>query len=153
MIYGFIEAEKANHSIGTLCRILRVSKSGYYAWRGRTPSARAKADALLTERIEHIHRDSRETYGAPRIHAELRVLGIRCARKRIARLMLFGCLHREEKAKGTKGAGNRGERKCLFRGLILRGKIPKTARPVSHHDLRTAPRYSGSPNLPYPPYR
>jgi putative transposase len=46
VIYGFIEAEKANHSIGTLCRILRVSKSGYYAWRGRTPSERAKADAL-----------------------------------------------------------------------------------------------------------
>jgi putative transposase len=87
VIYGFVEAEKANHSIGTLCRVLRVSKSGYHGWRSRPPSARSKADAVLTERIERIHRDSRETYGAPRIHAELRVSGIRCARKRVARLM------------------------------------------------------------------
>ena len=53
MIYGLVEPEKANHSIGTLCRVLRVSKSGYYGWRSRPPSARrSKADAVLTERIE-----------------------------------------------------------------------------------------------------
>ena len=86
MIYGFVEAEKANHSVGVLCRVLKVSKSGYYDWRGRPSSARAKADAVLTERIERIHQDSRETYGAPRIHAELRALGVRCARKRVVRL-------------------------------------------------------------------
>jgi len=49
VIYGFIEAEKASHSIGTLCRILKVSKSGYYAWRIRTPpEKRARADALCS---------------------------------------------------------------------------------------------------------
>jgi putative transposase len=95
VIYGFVEAEKANHSIGTLCRALRVSKSGYYSWRSRPPSARFKADAVLTERIERIHRDSRGTYGARRVHAELRASGIRCGKKRVARLMrkaaLEGC--------------------------------------------------------------
>jgi putative transposase len=95
VIYALVEAEKANHSIGALCRVLKVSKSGYYGWRHRPPSARDRADAALTQRIERAHRDSRETYGAPRIHAELRALGVRCGRKRVARLMraagLFGC--------------------------------------------------------------
>ena len=95
MIYGFVEAEKANHPVSTMCRTLKVSKSGYYGWRESPLSARAKADAALSERIERIHTDSRGTYGAPRIHFELRALGVRCARKRVARLMresgLFGC--------------------------------------------------------------
>jgi len=90
-----MEAQKANHPVSTMCRTLKVSKSGYYSWRERPLSARAKADAALSERIERIHTDSRGTYGAPRIHFELRALGVRCARKRVARLMresgLFGC--------------------------------------------------------------
>ena len=84
MIYTFIEAQKANHRIGRMCRALKVSKSGFYGWRGRAPSARARADALLSEKIVRIHMDSRETYGAPRIHFELRTMGVRCARKRVA---------------------------------------------------------------------
>lgn len=105
MIYTFIEAQKANHRISRMCRALKVSKSGYYGWRDRAPSARARADALLSEKIARIHRDSRETYGAPRIHFELRTLGVRCARKRVARLMrqagLFGCGGRKRKARTT----------------------------------------------------
>jgi putative transposase len=95
VIYAFIETEKANHRVSAMCRVLKVSKSGFYGWRERPPSARSRADALLSENIVRIHADSRETYGAPRIHFELRVLGMRCARKRVARLMreagLFGC--------------------------------------------------------------
>jgi putative transposase len=94
--YRLIEAEKAAHSVPTLCRMLGVSRSGYYAWRSRPPSERARFDAVLSEKIETIHRNSRATYGAPRVHAELRALGIRCGRKRVARLMrrakLRGCL-------------------------------------------------------------
>jgi putative transposase len=95
VIYGFVEAQKANHPVSTMCRTLKVSKSGYYGWRERPPSERSKADAVLCEQIERIHKQSRGTYGAPRIHSELRTLGIRCARKRVAKLMgetgLFGC--------------------------------------------------------------
>jgi putative transposase len=80
VIYAFIETEKANHRISRMCRVLKVSKSGFYGWRDRPPSDRARADAMLLEKIARIHRDSRETYGAPRIHFELRVLGVRCAR-------------------------------------------------------------------------
>ena len=83
-----------------------LQKSGFYSWRDREPSARAQADALLAEKIVRIHTDSRETYyGAPRIHFELRTLGVRCARKRVARLMreagLFGCGGRRRKARTT----------------------------------------------------
>ncbi len=107
MIYtSFIEARKTNHRISRMCRVLKVSKSGFYGWRGRAPSARAQTDAaLLMEKITRIHRDSRETYGAPRIHFELRMLGVRCARKRVARLMreasLVGCGGRRRKARTT----------------------------------------------------
>ncbi len=105
MIYAFIEAHKANHRINRMCKVLKVSKSGFYGWRDRVPSARARADAVLSERIARIHRDSRETYGAPRIHFELRTLGVRCGRKRVARLMrqanLFGCGGRRRKARTT----------------------------------------------------
>jgi putative transposase len=70
-----------------MCRVLGVSPGGYYARQKRTPAARAGADAKLSERIAEIHRDSRATYGAPRIHAELRAQGIKVGGKRVARLM------------------------------------------------------------------
>jgi putative transposase len=94
--FRLIEAEKAAHSVPMLCRLLGVSRSGYYAWRSRSPSERSRFDAVLSEKIETIHRNSRATYGAPRVHAELRAIGIRCGKKRVARLMrrakLRGCL-------------------------------------------------------------
>ena len=87
-IFGFIEAEKARFPIAFMARRLGVSKSGYYAWRGRPPSARAAADAALVGTIRAIHARSRGTYGAPRVHAELAdEHEVRCGRKRVARLM------------------------------------------------------------------
>ena len=80
-------ANQATFPVSTMSRTLGVSRAGYYAWRGRSPSARSLADAELTARIEAIHRASRETYGAPRIHAELIDEGIRVGRKRVERLM------------------------------------------------------------------
>ena len=74
--------------VAVACRVLRVSTSGYYEWRDRAPSARTIADEALSAAIAAIHTMSRETYGMPRIHAELRLgRGIRCGRKRVARLM------------------------------------------------------------------
>ena len=73
-----------------MCRVLEVSKSGYYAWRERPPSARSIADAELLVRIKTIHDESRGIYGAPRIHAELRLKHyIYCSNKRVARLMRY----------------------------------------------------------------
>lgn len=79
--------EKATHHLATLCRVLGVSPSGYYAWCERPPSARTQADQSLLVQIHAIHERSRGTYGTPRIHAELRAQGVRCGRKRVARLM------------------------------------------------------------------
>jgi putative transposase len=76
-IYRFIDAEKASYPVSALCRVLRVSRSGYYEWKDRPPSNRDRENATLTERIREIHQLSRETYGYPRVHAELRALGVR----------------------------------------------------------------------------
>jgi len=85
--FGFIQAEKANHRVTKLCRLLRVSRQGFYAWQGRKPSRRKKCDEGLTVRIKQSFQESDRTYGAPRIHRDLAAEGVRTSRKRVARLM------------------------------------------------------------------
>jgi putative transposase len=86
-VYRFVERERTHHPVTTMCRVLGVSPSGYWAWAKRPPSPRALADRELTTTIRVIHTESRGTYGVPRVHAELRFGGTRCSRKRVARLM------------------------------------------------------------------
>jgi putative transposase len=94
-----MSANQARFPLAAMARVLGVSKAGYYAWIRRPPSARAEADAALLARVRTIHATSRETYGSPRIHADLREAGERHGRKRIARLMrqagLVGACHRQ----------------------------------------------------------
>ena len=78
---------QAEYPIATMCRLLGVSTSGYYAWAKRQPSRQAQSDAALTAQIRAAHAASRGTYGMPRIHAELTANGVRVGRKRVARLM------------------------------------------------------------------
>jgi putative transposase len=82
-----MKANRAAHSVPTMCRVLGVSASGYYAWQGRGASARTIKDQQLLEQIRTFHTRSRGTYGAPRIHRDLRAAGERVARKRVARLL------------------------------------------------------------------
>ncbi len=83
-----MKAHQATHSVGVMCRLLQISRSGFYAWLGRPMSARARADLALSAKIEAIHRRSRGVYGSPSIHAELADdYEIRVGRKRVARLM------------------------------------------------------------------
>lgn len=84
--FRFIAAEKARYPVTRLCRALGVSLSGFYAWQQRAPSARSQQDAQLLERIRTVHAASQCTYGAPRVHAELRATGTAIGRKRVARL-------------------------------------------------------------------
>ena len=78
---------QADYPIATMCRLLGVSPSGYYAWRKRRPSHRTETDTALTAEIRAAHATSRGIYGAPRIHAELAAKGVHVGRKRVARLM------------------------------------------------------------------
>lgn len=87
MRYAFIERHRKEYPILVMCDVLDVSPSGYYAWRGRPESRRSREDRRLKVKIRSVFRKSRETYGSPRIRDELRDQGIRCSRKRIARLM------------------------------------------------------------------
>ena len=90
------------YPVATMCRLLGVSTSGYYAWQGRAPSTRAESDEALLDRIREIHRLSRGTYGAPRIHAELVDRGYAVGRKWVARLMRRAGLRGISRRKGTR---------------------------------------------------
>jgi putative transposase len=109
-----MSANQACFPIAMMARVLGVSKAGYYAWRHRPPSAHAQADEALLARIKTVHISSRQTYGAPRVHAELRAAGERHGRKRIARLMRMA---------GLVGASRR-------RGGPITTQRDKQARPA-----------------------
>jgi len=86
--YRFIEAEGAEgHSVNRACVVISVSRAAYYEWHKQEPSRRAQGDQELAEKIKVIHTGSRRTYGAPRVHQDLRQRGVRCGRKRVERLM------------------------------------------------------------------
>lgn len=97
-----MKANQAIHAVATVCRVLGVSASGYYAWSKRKPSVRACADEALMARIRAVYAGSRSTYGAPRVHAELQTLGLRVGRKRVARLMRSAGLAGASRRKGTR---------------------------------------------------
>ncbi len=103
-MFQFIDAERANHPVAIMCRVLEVSRSGFYAWGRRSASARSRADRALAERVTEVHGASRRTYGAPRIHAMLAREGTRVGRKRVARLM---------KEHGIEGVSRRRGRRSL----------------------------------------
>ncbi len=86
--YRLIDQEKAHHTVSRLARVLGVARAGYYAFTSRPASTRTLADRALTDQIRQIHAPSRGTYGAPRVHAELRLdHGVQVGCKRVARLM------------------------------------------------------------------
>jgi putative transposase len=107
-LFRLIEAEKAFYPVSLLCRVLEVSRSGYYAWLHRPPSRRSVEDAALTENILEVHERSRRTYGYPRVHAELRALGVECGRRRVARLMreaaIRGCMRGKRRSTTRRDA-------------------------------------------------
>ena len=99
-------ANQAMYPIETMAKTLGVSRSGFYAWSSRSPSARSMADGDLTGRIKTIHQASRQIYGAPRVHAELADAGVHVGRKRVERLM---------KAAGLKGVSRRRSTRTTIR--------------------------------------
>ncbi len=106
--FRFIASVERQHPVALSCRVLGVSRSGFYAWRQRPPCARSVADTALSAQIRQIYVASHGIYGSPRVHAELRdpegPFRVRCSRKRVARLMrradLAGC-HRRRRRRTT----------------------------------------------------
>ena len=121
-------ANQAEYSVQMMSRTLGVSRSGFYAYHSRLPSVRQVADERLSKRIAAIHRASKETYGAPRIHAELADEGIQVGRKRVERLML---------ANGLRGVSRR-------KFVVTTERDPRV-RPAA--DLVDRNFYADAPNV------
>ncbi|WP_420821253.1 IS3 family transposase [Ramlibacter rhizophilus] len=102
-VYELVSASQADAKragVQTCCRVLGVSASGYYDWLRRRPSARAVANVVLMEAIRQVHKDSDETYGMPRVRAELRDAGHSVSRKRVARLTREGRIRGVSRRRG-----------------------------------------------------
>jgi len=99
MSYQIVESHRQIGRVETLCRALRVSVSGYYAWRTREPSQHQQRDEALLHAIQAVYQAGRGVYGSPRVHAALRQQGLRCSRKRVARLMRRAGLHSRRRPK------------------------------------------------------
>jgi transposase InsO family protein len=105
--FAFVAVEKANYPIEILCRVLQVSRSGYYAWARRPPSTRSRQDARLAVEVAVAHKRSRGSYGSPRVYHELRARGMRHGRKRIERLMREQGLQARRKRRFRKTTDSR----------------------------------------------
>ena len=133
--FGFVSEYRAEYAVATMCRVLEVSASGYYAWRKRPPSKRAVDDAVLQAEIEAIHCRSRATYGVPRVHAELHVRRDRC-RSQARREADASCGPRgrespEEGLDDAEGPGCASRARPGRTGLLVRGSRPALDR--RHH--------------------
>ncbi|MFH1609827.1 MAG: IS3 family transposase [Candidatus Bipolaricaulota bacterium] len=100
--FEFVSDHQELYPVRVMCRVLGVSPSGYYAWRKREASVRSKANAELLEKIEEIHATSDETYGAPRVHAELEAQGHGASLNRVARVMRGAGIQGVSRRKGTR---------------------------------------------------
>jgi putative transposase len=97
MRYLFIKEHRGQFSVSAMCRVLKVSSSGYYDWSNRKESMRSQSNRTLTVEIKRIHEESKQTYGSPRVYKELRAIGHRCSRKRVTRLMRANDLKAKQK--------------------------------------------------------
>ena len=120
-----MKANQAHHRVATMCRVLGVSASGYYAWRGRGRSRRARRDEELRGTVRTIHKGSGGTYGVPRVHAELHRRGCPVSRKRVARLSDYVCFAREA---GLAGVSRRRSTRTTRRELGHRAAPDRVER-------------------------
>ena len=111
MTFRFIEDYRDECQVKRMCKVMEVSRSGYYAWRTRPPSAREMANQVLSEQIETVYDENLGTYGSPRIYRELKDHGVGCSENRIARLMrLRGLRAKQTKRYRTTTKRNKADR-------------------------------------------
>jgi len=124
-----------------MCRLLEVSRSGYYAWRTRTESERVRRDRELIEMVRRAHAESRRKYGSPRIHGQLKTEGVRCGRKRVARLMQDAGLVGLQRKKYRKAASSTSE--ATAANTLDRGFAVKEVNRVWAGDITYLPTAEG----------
>ena len=125
-----------------MCRLLRVSPSGYYAWRGRGPSKRAHADAALLDQLRDFHTRSDGTYGAPRLLADLRAVNVRVGQKRIARLLRTAGLHGISRRRGVRTT-RRGPVETAAADLVQRDFTATAPNQLWVADITYIPTWAG----------
>jgi transposase InsO family protein len=140
--FDAIEAEKANYSVALMCRVLEVSRAGYYASRGRPESHRAKANRQLSTKIHAVYETSRRTYGSPRVYLELRGGGHEAGRHRVARLMRReGLVARKKKRFRVTTQSNHSE--PIARNVLARNFEVKKPNQVWVGDITYLPTADG----------
>jgi putative transposase len=121
MRFQFIEDHRAKFPVKLMCKVLEVSTSGYYAWRGRPPSEREMANRALTAKMKEEFEKSGETYGSPRIYQVMRKLGLMCSKNRVARLM--------------RAAGLKAKQTRRYRSTTKRNKADRAAPNILKRDF------------------
>ena len=138
-----MNASQATFPVRKLCQVLKVSPSGFYAWRKRPPSRRALEDAVLTERIRATHAASDGTYGSPNIHAELRDEGTRVGCKRVARLMRAAHIRGVSRRRGFVVTTRRDPREQPAPDLVQRQFNAAGPNPLWVADMTYVPTWAG----------
>ena len=138
-----MKANQAELPVRTLCRVLRVSASGYYAWLDRTPGPRARANAELMQRISQAHLASDATYGAPRIHAELAEQGVAAGKNRIARLMRLHGLRGVSRRRGWCITTRRDKARPPAPDLVQRRFVATAIDQLWVADMTYIPTWAG----------
>jgi putative transposase len=138
-----VNANQADVSVRTMCRVLKVSASGYYAWRDRAPSQRAIDNAVLTERIRAVHGESDATYGMPRVRAELIDQGVTVSRQRVARLMRAAHLRGVSRRRAFIVTTRRDKDKQPAPDLVKREFKADSANQLWVADMTYVPTWAG----------
>ena len=136
-------ANQADLSVRTMCRTLGVSVSGFYAWRERAPSQRSIANAVMTERIRQIHKESQESYGMPRVRVELIEQGVCISRQRVARLMREAGIHGISKRRGFTVTTRRDKRQSPAKDLVNRRFQASGPNQLWVADMTYVPTWTG----------
>jgi putative transposase len=136
-------ANQADFPVRTMCRVLGVSASGFYAWRERRPSQRSITNAVMTERIRQSHKDSYESYGMPRVRAELIEQGVSISRQRVARLMRLARIQGISRRRGFTITTRQDKRDSPANDLVKRQFKASDPNQLWVADMTYVPTWTG----------
>lgn len=122
MKYEFVEEHKEAYQVESMCKVLKVSRSGYYAWKARKPSMRKRENEELLGHIRRVYESSRRLYGSPRITMELNEEGLNCGKNRVARLMKSNAIRADVKKRRFRRTTDSQHKYPLAANLLIHRK-------------------------------